>query len=331
MKNFPFEAEPFELSEKSCDCPRCRAARQPRAGDECRHCRGEAEPEDLLGDVANWSFEETDFEWEEESWADKYPAPVREAIAMGFAMWPLALSRAIQHGIRDTSTLANIAFYMQYPQRNGRPIAPDEPGASGLIAAWKFYRDAAAKMIPSAASSSCGKAVPQVNTLLQPAAGLDASKPQSHRYGLPETIAALKEIGRRWRAAHPSGPLIRIRDISRCGGGHFSPHGSHRMGIDVDIGLMRNDGRTAGVNYKLQPSAYSLSLTQQMVNTIRGNGVLKVHRIYFSDRRVSNVTYDDIHNDHVHVRFCLPSHYNLQAMKKAAFPQGTKGTYAVCT
>jgi len=163
------------------------------------------------------------------------------------------------------------------------------------------------------------------------APGLQAKKLASHRYGLPETIDALTEIGRRWEIAHPSGPLVRIRDISRCGGGKFSPHDSHRMGIDADIGLMRSDRRTAPVNCRTQPSKYSQELTQEMVDTIHDNGLLGVHRIWFSDTDVRNVTHDKKHYDHVHVRFCLPSHYDLTAMKKAAFPGGTKGTYAVCT
>lgn len=287
------------------------------------------------------SFEEAefetieDFEWDVGSWASNYPADVREAIALGGAMWPLALKRAIDHGVRDPGTLANIAFYMNLPGRNGRPITPGEPGASGLIEAWKFFREAARNMLSapsSAPSASCRKFVPQVNTLMpESAPGLEAKKPLSHRYGLPETIAALTEIGRLWQAAHPSGPLVRIRDISRCGGGKFPPHDSHRIGIDVDIGLMRSDGRNAAVNFKTQPSKYSLPLTQEMVDTIRDNGVLRVHRLWFSDPDAVNVDHDKIHNNHVHVRFCLPSHYDLAAMKRAAFPGGTKGAYAVCT
>lgn len=151
---------------------------------------------------------------------------------------------------------------------------------------------------------------------------------------MPETIAALTEIGRRWQAAHPSGPLVRIGDISLCGGGKFPPHGSHRMGIDVDIGLMRNDGSDKKVNFKMQPSKYSRPLTQEMVNTIRSNGVMKVHKLWFNDPEVSNIDLDPLdgpkHNDHVHVRFCVPSHYDRKAMMKAAFPGGTRGTYAAC-
>ncbi len=293
----------------------------------------------LPGSMPAQELEAEEFEWEEESWSSQYPADVRQAIAMGGAVWPLALQRAIKSGIRDSGKLANIAFFMHQPERDGRPISANEPGASDLIALWKFFRDEAKKMLSQvapaskpASSGSCRTTIPQVNTLMpESAPGLEAKKPSSHRYGLAEAIAALTEIGRRWQAAHPSGPLVRIRDISRCGGGKFPPHDSHRMGIDVDIGLMRNDGRTAAVNHRMQPSKYSQELTQEMVDTIRANGLLGVHRIWFSDKGVRNVTHDTSHNDHVHVRFCLPAHYDLAAMKRAAFPGGTRGTFAACT
>ncbi|HEV2840915.1 MAG TPA: penicillin-insensitive murein endopeptidase [Chthoniobacterales bacterium] len=310
---------------------------RPKEACGCRKCREVAEHEDSRNDIARAIQElEADFEWEDEGgWASQYAPDVRQAIDLGGAMWPLALQRAIQSGIRDPNALANIAFYMQFPARNGRPISAAEPGATELIAAWKFFRDSAKNMLPappSAPAASCGKTIPQVNVLMpESAPGLEAKKPASHRYGLPETIAALKEIGRRWQATHPSDPPVRIRDISRCGGGKFPPHDSHRMGIDVDIGLMRNDGLSAAVNFKTQPTKYSRRLTQEMVDTIRTNGLLKVHRLWFSDRAVTNVNHDNIHNNHVHVRFCLPSGYDLAAMKRAAYPGGTKGAFATCT
>jgi hypothetical protein len=183
-------------------------------------------------------------------------------------MQPLALNRAIQHGIRDTSTLANIALHaISAAERT--PDCTRQPGPAD-DRSLKFYRwlpDDSPRLPRHAA-----KAVPQVNTLLQPAAG---SMPRNRN-----RIATAPDDRRPRRsagagAAHPSALSIRIW-TSAAGEAILAawqpPHG-----IDVDTGLMRNDGRTVGVNYKLQPSAHSLSLTRQMVNTIRGNGVLKVH------------------------------------------------------
>ncbi len=187
---------------------------------------------------------------------------------------------------------------------------------------------------PSSSSSTgtTSGPIPAVNVRMLSALGLHVRKNQ---FGLPETIKALIEIGKRWQAKHPNGPQIRIADISRFGGGEYREHGSHRMGIDVDIGLMRKDGRNKKVNFKTDPNLYSRPLTQEMINTIQANKILKVHRLWFNDSQVSNINPDNkngpFHNNHVHVRFCLPSKYNLGAMKRAAFPiKGTKGTYASC-
>ena len=267
------------------------------------------------------------------------PSGVRELFATAI-VWPLAIQRAIAAGLSDLDQLTNIVFFMHHPERMragvGASLSASEPNFDKLKNEWWGLRALVAPMLQPSRSgagspSACGTAVPEVNTLLAtPAPGIDASKPASHRYGLPETIAALEAIGRHWQSVHPSAPLVRIRDISRCGGGRFSPHGSHRMGIDVDIGLMRSDGRTEAVNFSLQPDVYSAPLTQHLVDTIRGNGVLRVQQIFFADPQVSNVTHDKQHFDHLHVRFCVPRRYDVAAMKKAAFPQGTKGTYTAC-
>jgi hypothetical protein len=103
------------------------------------------------------------------------------------------------------------------------------------------------------------------------------------------------------------------------------------MGIDVDIGLMRNDGQEKGVNFRTQRQVFSPELTQELVDLIRNNGVLGVHKIWLgSGSGVKNVDPDEQHFDHLHVRFCIPTRYSLSSMKKRAFPSGTKGTYKSC-
>jgi hypothetical protein len=159
------------------------------------------------------------------------------------------------------------------------------------------------------------KPIPEVSVLMPNSSpGLYTKKEQWQRYGLRETIEALKKIGLTWSKAHPAGPRVRIGDISMRGGGEFPPHKSHRMGIDVDIAIMRNDGKEELVNFKTHSRLYSRPLTQELVNAIRGNGILRVHRLFFADRGVTNVNHDNIHNKHLHVRFCVPSKYNLKAM-----------------
>ncbi len=128
-----FEAEPFQLPPAQ---PDRSPGRRTHSGCGCGKCRHRSAED------------------EEGSWASQYAPDVRQAIELGGAMWPLALQRAITSGIRDPGALANIAFYMQFPGRSGRPISATEPGASNLIAAWKFFRDAAKNMLSPAPSSA---------------------------------------------------------------------------------------------------------------------------------------------------------------------------------
>lgn len=127
---------------------------------------------------------------------------------------------------------------------------------------------------------------------------------QGRRYGLPETIRALQAIAAAWQRAHPQGPLIETGDISFQGGGPMPPHKSHNRGVDIDIRLMRNDGRGGGTTFRA--SSYSRALTQELVNLIRANGLLTVKLIFFNDPAVTGVTDQAGHDNHLHVRFCAP-------------------------
>ncbi len=89
---------------------------------------------------------------------------------------------------------------------------------------------------------------PRVNTPLpRSGPGFISSAPTSSQFGLPETIQALQSIGAAWQRAHPNGPVMNIRDISFQGGGPMPGHKSHRLGVDMDIRPMRNDGKQGPV------------------------------------------------------------------------------------
>jgi hypothetical protein len=126
----------------------------------------------------------------------------------------------------------------------------------------------------------------------------------SERYGIPETIQAIQAVGRAWQQAHPNGPRLGIGDISLQGGGPISGHKSHQKGVDVDIRLVRNDGTEGRVSY--QDATYSRSLTQELVNRIINNGILRVQYIFFNDPAVKGVRKWPGHDNHLHVRFYPP-------------------------
>jgi peptidoglycan hydrolase-like protein with peptidoglycan-binding domain len=126
----------------------------------------------------------------------------------------------------------------------------------------------------------------------------------NRRYGIAPTIRALRAIGASWQQVFPSGPHIGIGDISFRGGGAMPPHKSHDKGLDVDIRLPRKDGREAPSRY--QDPSYSRALTQDLVNRIIDNGVLRVRYIFFNDPAVTSVRPWPGHDNHLHVRFYAP-------------------------
>jgi len=128
--------------------------------------------------------------------------------------------------------------------------------------------------------------------------------PARQQFGLPETIHALLAIGAAWQIAHPDGPVLNIRDISLQGGGPMSGHKSHRQGIDVDIRPVRNDDKQEPLTFR--SPAYAQDLTQQLVDIIRVNGILRVQFIFFNDPTIRGVQHWPNHNDHLHIRFFSP-------------------------
>lgn len=134
--------------------------------------------------------------------------------------------------------------------------------------------------------------------------GFYSYAPSSRRYGIPETIRTLQQISSTWAAAHPSGARIGFGDISLQGGGPISGHASHQKGVDVDVRLMRNDGKEEPTVY--QSANYSRALTQQLIDLIRANGVLRVQYIFFNDPQAKGVSKWPNHDNHLHVRFYNP-------------------------
>ncbi len=66
------------------------------------------------------------------------------------------------------------------------------------------------------------------------------------QFGQQSTIDAALAVGAAWDAAH-SGRPFSIGQISLRGGGPMPPHLSHRLGVDVDVRPVRQDGNNAPV------------------------------------------------------------------------------------
>lgn len=238
---------------------------------------------------------------EEEFRLGAYPSTVLDAFRQRNRAE--VIRRAAQQG-RSAEDIANLLFYMAHPERidasgAGRPLAKGEPGYAKLVKEWK----ALYLTVPGPH--------PEVNTLMaKQGVGFYCRKDAAMRWGVPEMVMALTTVAARWFVRFPHGPRIVISDLSKRGGGWLSPHKSHQVGLDVDIGLVRNDGKEGGaVTYK--SGNYSRERTRHLVESILANGVLPVKTLAFNDPAIQHpkVVRWSGHDDHLHVRFCVPAHY----------------------
>lgn len=135
----------------------------------------------------------------------------------------------------------------------------------------------------------------------------NAGSPDSQRWGVPTVIQALVRIAAEWQKRGNKLPLV-YGDISLRNGGPFSPHVSHRDGVDIDI---RAIGDAAGrVVYGQQN--YNRAKTREFIKLIINNGVHPVavkdgkYQIGFQDPVLVNEGLSlnwPGHKDHLHVRF----------------------------
>lgn len=132
--------------------------------------------------------------------------------------------------------------------------------------------------------------------------GIFGYYPASKRWGTAATVAALNEVGRIWLLRHPSPhPRVPVGDISLRGGGDIDGHASHETGRDVDLRPIRGDGKEGPI--KWWDSAYSGGLTQELIDIIYCNGVVRVKVIGFNDPQRQGCVNWDNHDNHLHVRF----------------------------
>lgn len=209
-------------------------------------------------------------------------------------------------------------------------FTPDERGFADTVARWQRSQGLTADGVIG--SITWGRlrtalgiaAYPRVNSPLpQSAPGLTPYANAGSRFGLPETIRALLAIGAAWQRIRPGGPRIQIGDLSLEGGGPIRGHRSHQRGVDVDIRPIRNDGVEGPVVY--QSPSYSRALTQQLVDLIRANGVLRVQYIFFNDPNVTGVRKWPNHDNHLHVRFYPPGTATTPELEEERGRAGARG------
>ncbi len=120
-------------------------------------------------------------------------------------------------------------------------------------------------------------------------------------WGTASLVREMLELGEWWNRNHPGLPRLGIGDLSLEAGGPVGGHLSHENGLDVDIRLVRADGREAGVD----AGSYDRGMTQVLVDRLIAQGASLVLIGPSLDLRGAGgiVVRWPNHDDHLHVRF----------------------------
>ena len=106
---------------------------------------------------------------------------------------------------------------------------------------------------------------------------------------------------------------VAIGDIGLEHGGAIRGHTTHRLGLDVDVRLIRDDRKQClyASNYKV--ASYDRTATRAFIKAIRASGAGHVKLIYFNDPvliKEGLVRAYAGHDDHLHIRYCEPVHFD---------------------
>lgn len=90
----------------------------------------------------------------------------------------------------------------------------------------------------------------------------------SDNWAILELINLVERVARKWDQLYDY-PIITSMDMSRQTGGYFGgnpPHTQHQNGLEVDVRYIRTDNSSGLVDIIQQPTLYSRSRTQQLVD-----------------------------------------------------------------
>jgi peptidoglycan hydrolase-like protein with peptidoglycan-binding domain len=106
---------------------------------------------------------------------------------------------------------------------------------------------------------------------------------------------------------------VAVGDVGFEHGGAIRGHTTHRLGLDVDVRLMRknNDQCQYPSNYRL--GSYDRTATRALIKAIRAAAPGHVKLIYFNDPvliKEGLVRANPGHDDHLHIRYCEAIHFD---------------------
>ena len=157
-------------------------------------------------------------------------------------------------------------------------------------------------------------------------------------YGTQWTIDHMQQAVDEVWAVYPGSPALTIGDISRRGGGHFTPHMSHQNGLDVDFGPYWANEEVQPLR-SMRPEAMDLDRTWALLEALVADESVQY---IILDYRLQKVFYEyaaqlpwmdeaylelifqyprgtkasgiirhwEGHNSHFHVRFYCPDEFS---------------------
>jgi hypothetical protein len=104
---------------------------------------------------------------------------------------------------------------------------------------------------------------------------------------------------------------VAVGDISREMGGDIALHRYHEQGLEVDLRPIRKDRRNCSSGTNWRSRSYDRKATKALILAIRRVARRNLNHIAFNDPvlvRQRLTRRWPGHDDHLHVRFCEPSH-----------------------
>lgn len=166
------------------------------------------------------------------------------------------------------------------------------------------------------------------------------SQPAGESWGTASTVGAVKRAGYYFRTQGGSNIDLPYWDLSKVHGGTLSPHSTHKVGMDADIGIILSNGSHCssgrgalwckntyidgnGKKWCYEDGQYSTyyhqTYTRELVWDLKAgasfSGTQMVKVIYYNDPVVRaafpGLVYKLVsHDHHLHIRYCTASHSN---------------------
>lgn len=131
-------------------------------------------------------------------------------------------------------------------------------------------------------------------------------------WGTAAAVAQIEAAARVFAATRQG--MVPLGDISNEHGGEIRGHGSHEVGLDVDVWPIRTDnGQCDAGRITWRSPTYDRAATRQLIHAITSTAPGHVARIFFNDPTLIKeglTRWQANHDNHLHVRYCEKAHPN---------------------